>query len=59
MTTSGVETKDKKIQSCYVIGDEALEIYKTFEFAETKDKNNVKVIIKKFGEYFEPQKNDV
>lgn len=60
MTASGVETKDKKIQSCtllHVIGDEALEIYNTFEFAETEDKNDVKVIIKKFDDYFEPQKN--
>ncbi len=60
MTASGVETKDKKIQSCtllHVIGDEALEIYNTFDFAETEDKNDVKVIIKKFDDYLEPQKN--
>ncbi|KAL1262289.1 hypothetical protein QQF64_007554 [Cirrhinus molitorella] len=60
MTASGVETKDKKIQSCtllHVIGDEALEIYNTFDFIETEDKDNVKEIIKKFDDYFEPQKN--
>ncbi len=60
MTASGVETKDKKIQSCtllHVIGDEDLEIYNTFDFAETEDKNDVKVIIKKFDDYLEPQKN--
>ncbi len=60
MTASGVETKDKKIQSCtllHVIGDEDLEIYNTFDFAETEDKNDDKVIIKKFDDYLEPQKN--
>lgn len=53
MTASGIEKKDKKIQSCtllHVIGDEALEIYNTIDFAETEDKNDVKVIIKKFDD---------
>ncbi len=48
------------MQSCtllHVTDDEALEIYNTFNFAETEDKNDVKVIIKKFDDYLEPQKN--
>ncbi len=60
MTASDVETNDKKIQSCtllHVIGDEALEIYNTFDFAETENKKDVKVIIKNFDDYLEPQKN--
>ncbi len=60
MTASDVETNDKKIQSCtllHVIGNEALEIYNTFDFAETENKKDVKVIIKNFDDYLEPQKN--
>ena len=60
MTASGMEGRSQKVQSCtllHVIGDEALEIYNTFDFTQQEDRNKLKVLLDKFEKHFTPQNN--
>ena len=41
----------------HVIGDEALEIYNTFDFTQQEDRNKLKVLLDKFEKHFTPQNN--
>lgn len=40
-----------------IIGDRALKVYNNFSFSDTQDKNDIKDVLKKFEEYFMPEKN--
>lgn len=60
MTATGIEGKSQKVQSStllHVIGDEALEIYNTFEFTQQEDRLKLKVLLDKFEEHFTPHRN--
>ena len=60
MTATGMEGRSQKVQSCtllHVIGDEALEIYNTFDFTQQEDRNKLKVLLDKFEKHFTPQNN--
>lgn len=60
MTATGIEGKAQKVQSStllHVIGDEALEIYNTFEFTQQEDRLKLKVLLDKFEEHFTPHRN--
>ena len=60
MTASGMADKPMYVRSCtllHTIGEEALEIYNTFDFDNEDDKKKLDVLLTKFTEYFEPQKN--
>ena len=51
---SGLGEKDKKVQSAtllHIIGEEALEIYNTFQWCERGDENKVSCIMEKFEAY--------
>ena len=58
-TASGLGEKDEKVQSAtllHVVGEEALEIYNTFEWNERGDENKVSCIMDKFEAYCNPRK---
>lgn len=60
MTATGIEGKAQKVQSSmllHIIGDEALEIYNTFEFTQQEDRLKLKVLLDKFEEHFTPHRN--
>lgn len=42
----------------HIIGEEALEIYNTFEFTE-EEENSLQAILDKFTSHFQPQKRNV
>ena len=59
LTASGLDKKDSKVQRCtllHVIGEEALEVFNTFQFGE-EERDDLTSLLKKFSEHFEPQTN--
>lgn len=59
MVASGLKDKDPEIQCStllHIIGEDALDIYNTFEIA-AQDRNKLDVLMKKFTAHFIPQKN--
>ena len=62
LTASGKVKETEKVQCAillHLIGDEALEIYNTFTFSESEDRDKLSVLKKKFEEYVNPRKNTV
>jgi HD superfamily phosphohydrolase YqeK len=56
---SGADEKDEEIQCAiflHTIGEEALEIYDTFNFTET-EQDKIEPLIQKFESYCTPRKN--
>ena len=56
------KSKKGKVQCAillHLIGDEALEIYNTFTFSESEDRDKLSVLKKKFEDYVNPRKNTV
>jgi hypothetical protein len=54
MTATEASKKSGKIQSSmllHLIGEDALEVFNTFEFASDEDKEKASEILKKFDEY--------
>ena len=55
--------KEKEDVQCaillHVVGEEALEIYNTFQFINEKDPHKLDVLKSKFEEYVNPRKNTV
>ena len=55
--------KEKEDVQCaillQVVGDEALEIYNTFQFVNGKDRHKLDVLKSKFEEYVNPRKKNV
>ena len=61
-TAAEVNKKPKATQVAILLhtcGPQALDIYGTFTFADTEDKDSVDVILTKFKNYCEPRKNIV
>ena len=59
LTASGLDKKDSKVQRCtllHVIGEEALEVFNTFQFGE-EERDDLTSLLKKISEHFEPQTN--
>ena len=46
-----------KLHHYYTVGEDALEVYNTFEFTTAADKMKVKPICENFQEYCNPRKN--
>ncbi|KAK4886738.1 hypothetical protein RN001_003009 [Aquatica leii] len=42
-----------------LMGDESIDIFNTFQYAENETKDNFEVVLKKFDEYCKPRKNVV
>lgn len=40
-----------------IIGDRALKVFNNFTFDKTEDKENIDIVLKKFEDYFMPEKN--
>ena len=62
LTASGKVKETEKVQCAillHLIGDEALEIYNTFTFSESEDRDKLSVLKKKFEDYVNPRKNTV
>ena len=60
MTATEASKKSGKIQSSmllHLIGEDALEVFNTFEFASEEDKEKPAEILKKFDEYCNPKRN--
>ena len=60
LVATGKAQEENKITSSlflHIIEEDALEIYNTFEFAEEKDRQYLKVLYPKFEEYRNPHKN--
>ena len=60
MTATEASKKSGKIQSSmllHLIGEDALEVFNTFEFASEEDKEKPTEILKKFDEYCNPKRN--
>ena len=60
MTATEASKKSAKIQSSmllHLIGEDALEVFNTFEFGSEKDKEKPVEILKKFDEYCNPKRN--
>ena len=59
LTASGLDRKDKKVQRCtllHIIGEDALEIFNTFQFA-ADEPDELSSLLQKFASHFEPQTN--
>ena len=57
---SGLKEKSEDVQASallHMVGEDALEVYNTFEFTTAADKMKVKPICEKFQEYCNPRKN--
>ena len=60
MTATEASKKSAKIQSSillHLIGEDALEVFNTFEFRSEEDKEKPVEILKKFDEYCNPKRN--
>ena len=60
MTATEAGKKSAKIQSSmllHLIGEDALEVFNTFEFGSEEDKEKPVEILKKFDEYCNPKRN--
>ena len=60
MTATEASKKSAKIQSSmllHLIGEDALEVFNTFEFGSEEDKEKPVEILKKFDEYCNPKRN--
>ncbi|KAL3999170.1 nuclear receptor co-repressor 2 [Sarotherodon galilaeus] len=60
LAATGGASKPPKVQSSlflHVAGEEAVEVYNTFTFAENGDENKLMKIMEKFEEYCNPKKN--
>ena len=62
LTVSG-KVKEKEDLQCaillHLIGEDALEIYNTFTFAEGESRDKIEILKKKFEDYANPRKNTV
>ena len=62
LTASG-KVKEKEDVQCaillHLIGEDALEIYNTFTFAEGESRDKIEILKKKFEDYANPRKNTV
>ena len=54
--TSDYTDKQKVSLLLYSMGAEYMPVYKTFDFANSSDRDKIDVVKKKFNEYFEPKK---
>ena len=57
---SGAHVKNDETQVpllLHVMGDEALEVYNSFTWADDEEKNKYEVVLKKFEDMFMPKKN--
>ena len=60
LIASGYSAKSDKVKASlflHVIGEEALEVFNTFEFTDAGDANKLDPVIQKFEDYCSPKKN--
>ena len=59
-TATGIKAKSDEVQACtflHCIGQEARDLYDTFEFKSDTEKMDLTVIMQKFDDHFVPQSN--
>ena len=62
LMASGKHEKDKKIQVAVLltcIGDDGLDVFNNFVWANAEDKDDLKKVLQKFHDYCEPRKNSL
>lgn len=60
LIASGINEKSEKVKTntlLHLVGQDAVEIYNTFEFEEAGDKSKLKPVLDKFEQYCNPRKN--